>query len=101
MTDRARRQSVVGVRPHTRKITKVYLAVTDMDDATSEGVYTVPAPRKERLPVVAIDDKDLEILREWAQSEADATGKTVNIICFTSRSLHEIFHPVTTGDKNS
>lgn len=100
MADKARRQPVVGVT-HTRGIEKVYLAVTDQKDGLAEGVYTVAGPRNQRLPVVAIDNKDLEALRQYASAEATRTGKTVSIICFTNRTHHETFHPVTTGDKIS
>ncbi len=100
MADRARHQPVVGVT-RTRNIEKVYLAVTDQAEDAAEGVYTVAGPHDERLPVVAIDDKDLEALRRYARAQAKRTGKTVSIICFTNRTHHETFHPVTTGDKTS
>lgn len=101
MADIARREPVVRVTPHTQRIEKVYLAVTDLDRGDVEGVYSVVGPHDERLPVVAIDDKDLTSLRQYAQSQATATGKTVSIICFTHRTLHETFAPVATGDKIS
>ena len=101
MTHRARRQPVVGVSEHTHRIEKVYMAVTDLEDASAEGVYTVTGPHNEKLPVVAIDDKDLDALRAYAQQEAQRSGKSVSIICFTNRTLHETFTPSATGDKTS
>ena len=101
MTDRAQRQPVVSSEPRTQRIEKVYMAVTDTEDTTVESVYIVFGPQKEKLPVVAIEEKDLAALRKFAHSEAEATGKPVSIICFTNRELHETFRPLTTGDKES
>lgn len=101
MADDERRGSVVRVVPHMQRIEKVYLAVTDLDNEDSEGVYSVTGASDQLLPVVAIDDKGLAILSQYAQSQAEATGKTVSIICFTHRTVHEKFAPVATGDKTS
>lgn len=98
MADKARREPFVRVTPHTHGIESVYLAVTDAHGDGTESVYTVSGPDQNRIPVVALDDKSLESLRKFAETQARTTGKTVSIICFTHRTLHETFPPVATGD---
>jgi hypothetical protein len=79
-----------------RKLSKIYIAVIDHGD--KEGICTVLLPNDERLPLVAIDEKALAVLRNYSQQVANETGKTVSIICFTGSRLYESFTPVATGD---
>lgn len=84
----------------SRTIEKIYLAIGDHGDG--EGVYTVPGQEEdERLPMVAVDDTGLSILKKLSQDIATSSGKTVSIICFTTRVLHDTLPPLTTGDDNS
>jgi len=89
----------VGVSAHGKKIERVYMAVVEL--AEGEGVYAAVGPNGEKLPVVAIDEKDIAALSEHARGQANATGQTVSIICFTKRTHHETFRPSTTQDKRS
>ncbi len=89
----------IGVRPsaHAQKISRVFIVVTEME--SGEGVYCFHGPQGETLPVLAVDDKDLVALSEYAREQAQLTGRTVSIIGFTKRTQHETFRPVSTGDK--
>lgn len=73
----------------------VYLMIRETEDG--EELYTV-APQNS--PLVAIDGNGLDRLRRVARQEADASGRTVSIICFTERSIHETFAPSTTEGDN-
>lgn len=88
---------VTDIRPVPMKISRVYVAV--VHNGGGEGVYSVFGPKGEALPIVAVDDKDLNALTEYAQQQCQATGQTVSIIGFTKRTHHETFRPLTTGDK--
>lgn len=92
----SRKELRIAEEPRPRKVTQVYMAVAESD--AGEGVYTILGPNDERLPLVALDAGALSVLRTYAQSVANDTGKTVSIICFTDRRLYERFPPVTTGD---
>jgi hypothetical protein len=68
------------------------------DDPQSEQVYSIPGPGGILLPLVAMDKSSLTVLRGYAQQVANLHGKTVRIISFTRRTLHDTVHPVSTGD---
>lgn len=74
----------------------VYIAISDHDGG--EGIYTIIGPSGEKLPLVAVDDKGLEILRQFSQEAAEESGKSVSIIRFTGRSHYETFRPLATGE---
>jgi hypothetical protein len=93
---RPKQLSVAG-RQLPAKLAEVYVAVTDRGDG--EDIFTVNVGREgQRLPIVAIDQRGLSVLRRYCQQLADETGQSVSIICFTSRRLYESLAPVTTGD---
>ena len=80
-----------------RQATKVYMAVFSDEDG-DESVVQLVASEEVRLPLVALDDRALEVLRKFSQQTADESGQTVSIICFTSRAVYESFRPSATGD---
>ena len=87
----------IEVKPASKKIERVYLVVAELE--TGEGIYSVFGTAGQTLPIVAVDDKDLSKLSEYAQDQVKKTGRTVSIIGFTKRIHHETFRPFTTGDK--
>lgn len=93
--DEAHRKEPV-VRRHKQKIDKVYLATTETPDG--EDVYTMTGVDGQALPLVALDDRNLETLRQYAELMSARTGKPVRIIAFTKRTYHEIFPAHATGD---
>jgi hypothetical protein len=91
------KQLSVTARELQVKLTDVYVAVSDQGDG--EDIFTVNVGRRgQRLPIVAIDQRGLSVLRKYCQQLADETGHTVSIICFTSRRLYESLAPIATGD---
>lgn len=86
----------VGISP-IDAVECVYLAVIQGEDG--ESVYTVTGPHDTRLPVVALGERDLPALGAYARGQADHTGQTVRIICFTKRLHHETYLPSATQDK--
>lgn len=80
-----------------RKVDQVFVAVSDLGDG--EQIYTVPGPNGEMLPIVAVNQRALGVLRRYAQSAANQSGKAVSIYSFTRRSLYDTVAPVATGDQ--
>jgi hypothetical protein len=81
-----------------RKVTNVYMAVVDLG-GDDEIVHTLATRRRgKRLPLVAIDEQALAVLKRYCQQVATESGETVSIICFTDRKLYASYSPVTTGN---
>jgi hypothetical protein len=88
------------VEPRLRRpqVRELFIAVVG-DDPQSEQIYTIPGPNGILLPLVAMDERSLAVLKNYAQQVANNSGRIVRIISFTKRTLHDTVHPVTTGDK--
>ena len=98
-TPRVAQQSaaLVEVTRQNQRIDRLHIIVTDV--AGSEGIYSVYGPSGQLLPIVAVDDKGIGKLSLYAEEQVRLTGRTVSIISFTKRVLHETYRPLTTGDK--
>jgi hypothetical protein len=93
----ARHPTPLSVQPQRKRLSKVYVAVTQLDNG--EGIYSIAGPDGQTLPVVAVDVSALAALSEFACQQARLTGRTVSIIGFTKRTHRETFRPPATGDK--
>ena len=84
MIDGTKSGLTVEPEPQEGALTTVYLAVTSQDGA--ESVFTVLGPGGEKLPLVALGDAALVVLRDYSQILANRTGRTVNIVSFSGRA---------------
>lgn len=87
---------VTQLRVRRRTVSQVFVAVSD--SGNGEEIYLVPGPNGEMIPLVAVNARAVGVLRRFAQSEADQSGKTVSIYSFTRRSLYDTVRPSATGD---